>query len=56
VLSVREIEPVAGIVTADAVAEALDDDVTAVAVSLVDFRTGAVADVRRFATGSAIAC
>ncbi|RKS93690.1 selenocysteine lyase/cysteine desulfurase [Microbacterium sp. AG790] len=46
VLSVREIEPVAGIVTADAVAEALDDDVTAVAVSLVDFRTGAVADVR----------
>lgn len=47
VLSVREIDPPEGIVTADAVAEALDDDVTAVAVSLVDFRTGAVADLTR---------
>lgn len=45
VLSVREIDPSGGIVTADAVAEALDDEVTAVAVSLVDFRTGAVADL-----------
>ena len=44
-LSVREIDPVGGIVTADAVAEALDDEVTAVAVSLVDFRTGALADL-----------
>lgn len=44
-VSVREIDPPQGIVTADAVAEALDDDVSAVAVSLVDFRTGAVADL-----------
>lgn len=34
-----------GRVTADAVAEALDDDVTAVAVSHVDFRTGYRADL-----------
>lgn len=44
-LSVREIDPIDGIVTVDAVAEALDDDVTAVGVSLVDFRTGALADL-----------
>ncbi len=44
-LTVREIDPPEGIVTADAVAEALDDTVTAVAVSLVDYRTGALADI-----------
>ncbi len=44
-LSVREIDAIDGIVTVDAVAEALDDDVTAVGVSLVDFRTGALADL-----------
>lgn len=44
-LTVREIDPPDGIVTADAVADALDDDVTAVGVSLVDFRTGALADL-----------
>lgn len=44
-LSVREIDPIDGIVTVDAVAAALDDDVTAVGVSLVDFRTGALADL-----------
>ncbi len=44
-LTVREIDPADGIVTPDAVADALDDDVTAVGVSLVDFRTGALADL-----------
>ena len=44
-LTVREIDPADGIVTVDAVAEALTDDVTAVAVSLVDFRTGALVDL-----------
>lgn len=44
-LVVREIDPPDGIVTADAVADALDDDVTAIAVSLVDYRTGALADL-----------
>lgn len=44
-LIVREIDPPDGIVTVDAVADALDDDVTAVGVSLVDFRTGALADL-----------
>lgn len=45
VLTVREIDPADGIVTAEAVADALDDSVTAVALSLVDFRTGALADL-----------
>ena len=45
VLSVREIDPTDGIVTVDSVVEALTDDVTAVAVSLVDFRTGALVDL-----------
>lgn len=45
VLTVREIDPPDGIVTIDAVREALTDDVTAVAVSLVDFRTGALVDL-----------
>lgn len=45
VLSVREIDPPDGIVTVDAIADALTDDVTAVALSLVDFRTGALADL-----------
>ncbi len=44
-LAVREIDPEGGIVTVDAVADALNDDVTAVALSLVDFRTGALADL-----------
>lgn len=45
VLTVREIDPADGIVTVDSVREALSDDVTAVAVSLVDFRTGALVDL-----------
>ncbi len=45
VLSVREIDPPDGIVTVDAIADALTDDVTAVALSVVDFRTGALADL-----------
>lgn len=45
VLSVREIDPRDGIVTTDAIAEALTDDVSAVALSLVDFRTGALVDL-----------
>ncbi|WP_415123866.1 aminotransferase class V-fold PLP-dependent enzyme, partial [Microbacterium sp.] len=44
-LTVREIDPPHGIVTTDAVAAALTDEVTALAVSLVDFRTGALADL-----------
>lgn len=39
-LSARWIDPENTFVTPDAVAEALDDDVTALAVSHVDFRTG----------------
>lgn len=41
----RWIDPADGCVTPDAVAEALDDDVTALAVSHVDFRTGYRADL-----------
>lgn len=44
-LSARWIEPEQTFVTPDAVADALDDDVTAVAVSHVDFRTGYRADL-----------
>lgn len=45
VLAVREIDPAGGIVTPEAIADALGDDVTAVALSLVDYRTGALADL-----------
>ncbi len=45
VLSVREIDPPDGIVTTDAIIEALSDDVSAVALSLVDYRTGALVDL-----------
>ena len=44
-LTPRWIEPDRGWVTTDAVAQALDDDVTAVAVSHVDYRTGYRADL-----------
>jgi selenocysteine lyase/cysteine desulfurase len=44
-LTPRWIEPDAGWMTTDAVAQALDDDVTAVAVSHVDYRTGYRADL-----------
>lgn len=44
-LTPRWISPADGRVTPDAVAEALDDDVTALAVSHVDFRTGYRADL-----------
>lgn len=44
-LTPRWITPDDGRVTPDAVAEALDDEVTALAVSLVDFRTGFRADL-----------
>jgi selenocysteine lyase/cysteine desulfurase len=44
-LAARWITPADGRVTTDAVAEALDDEVTAVAVSHVDFRTGYRADI-----------
>lgn len=44
-LTPRWITPADGRVTPDAVAEALDDEVTALAVSLVDFRTGFRADL-----------
>lgn len=44
-LTVREIDPVDAVVTPDAVRDALTDDVTAVALSLVDFQTGALADL-----------
>ncbi|MFE6734384.1 aminotransferase class V-fold PLP-dependent enzyme [Microbacterium sp. NPDC057650] len=44
-LTPRWITPAGGLVTTDAVAEALDDEVTAVAVSHVDFRTGYRADL-----------
>lgn len=39
------IEPIDGFVTPDAVRDALDDETTAVVVSLVDFRTGYRADL-----------
>lgn len=45
VLTVREIDPPDGIVTTDAIVAALTDDVTAVALSLVDYRTGALVDL-----------
>ncbi len=45
VLTVREIDPPDGIVRVENVAAALTDDVTAVALSLVDFRTGALVDL-----------
>src|SRR5690606_29200755 len=41
----REIDPPDGIVTIDSVVAALTDDVSAVAVSAVDFRTGALVDL-----------
>lgn len=44
-LTVREIDPPDGIVTIDSVVAALTDDVSAVAVSAVDFRTGALVDL-----------
>ncbi|MFC4140472.1 MULTISPECIES: aminotransferase class V-fold PLP-dependent enzyme [unclassified Microbacterium] len=44
-LTPRWITPAGGFVTTDAVAEALSDEVTAVAVSHVDFRTGFRADL-----------
>lgn len=44
-LAPRWIQPERSFVTPDAVAEALDDDVTALAVSHVDFRTGYRADL-----------
>ncbi|UJP11609.1 aminotransferase class V-fold PLP-dependent enzyme [Microbacterium sp. KUDC0406] len=44
-LTPRWISPPGGLVTTDAVAEALSDEVTAVAVSHVDFRTGYRADL-----------
>ncbi|WP_292831795.1 aminotransferase class V-fold PLP-dependent enzyme [Microbacterium sp.] len=44
-LAVREIDPPEGIVTIDSIVEALTDDVTAIAVSVVDFRTGALLDL-----------
>lgn len=44
-LTPRWIEPERTFVTADAVADALDDEVTALAVSHVDFRTGYRADL-----------
>lgn len=44
-LTPRWMEPADGRITADAVAEALDDEVTALVVSHVDFRTGYRADL-----------
>ncbi|GAA3628668.1 hypothetical protein GCM10022200_09020 [Microbacterium awajiense] len=44
-LEVQWIEPEDGFVTVDAVRDALTDETTCVAVSLVDFRTGYVADL-----------
>lgn len=45
VLTVREIDPPDGIVTTDAIVQALTDDVSAVALSAVDYRTGALIDL-----------
>lgn len=44
-LQVRDLETADGFVTPEAVRDALTDDITAVAVSLVDYRTGYVADL-----------
>ena len=44
-LQVQWLEPEGGFITPEAVREALTDDTTAVAVSLVDFRTGYRADL-----------
>ncbi|MFT4215490.1 MAG: aminotransferase class V-fold PLP-dependent enzyme, partial [Microbacterium sp.] len=44
-LTVREIDPPEGVAMIDAVARALTDEVTAVALSLVDARTGALTDL-----------
>lgn len=44
-LRLRDLDAPGGFVTPEAVRGALDDDVTAVAVSLVDYRTGFVADL-----------
>ncbi|RZI91160.1 MAG: aminotransferase class V-fold PLP-dependent enzyme, partial [Microbacterium sp.] len=44
-LRLRDLEAPGGFVTPDAVREALTDDITAVGVSLVDYRTGYVADL-----------
>ena len=44
-LTVREIDTPGGIMTTDAIVAALTDGVTAVALSVVDFRTGALADI-----------
>ncbi|WP_417563603.1 aminotransferase class V-fold PLP-dependent enzyme [Microbacterium sp.] len=44
-LAVQWFEPAGGFVTVDAVAEAVTEQTTAVAVSLVDFRTGYLADL-----------
>lgn len=44
-LRVRELDAPGGFVTPDAVGDALTDDVTALAVSLVDYRTGFLADL-----------
>ena len=44
-LHVRDLETPEGVVTPDAVRAALTDDTTAVAVSLVDYRTGYLADL-----------
>ena len=44
-LTVRELDPAIACVTPDAVRDALTDEVTAVAVSLVDYRTGYLADL-----------
>ena len=44
-LSVRDLDAAGGFVTPDAVRAALTDDVTALAVSLVDYRSGYVADL-----------
>lgn len=44
-MRVRDLDTAHGFVTPEAVRDALTDDVTAVAVSLVDYRTGCVADL-----------
>lgn len=44
-LTVRELDPALPVVTPESVRDALTDEVTAVAVSLVDYRTGYVADL-----------
>jgi selenocysteine lyase/cysteine desulfurase len=44
-LQVRDLDTADGVVTTDAVAAALTGDISAVAVSLVDYRTGALVDL-----------